>query len=109
VDDTNHVFILNRIDNAFGINRNKNSQKKILLNPLSDISLKSIPIFFAQYNARIASEIENNGAMDTCRIIHQPFKVVLPRIRGKNPVIAIPKKLMNHKVLITFRLALTMN
>ena len=81
----------------------------ILLNLLSGALLKTIPIIFAQYNAPIASKIENNGAMDTCRIIHQPFKVVLPKIRGKNPVIAIPKKLMNHKVLITFRLALTMN
>tara|TARA_B100000953_G_scaffold213127_1_gene176115 strand:- start:369 stop:662 length:294 start_codon:yes stop_codon:yes gene_type:complete len=97
------------MDNAFGINRNKKNQKRILLNLLSGESLKSIPIFFAQYNAPIASKIENNGAMDTCRIIHQRSKVVLPRIRGKNPVIAIPIKLMNHKVLIIFLLELTMN
>ena len=47
--------------------------------------------------------------MDTCRIIHQPFKPVLPRIRGINPVITIPKKLMSHEVLTIFRLGLTIN
>ena len=97
------------MDNAQGINRSKKSQKMDLLNSLLGVSLKSIPIFFAEYIAPIASKIENNGAMDTCRIIHQPFKAVLPKIRGINPVITIPKKLMSHKGLTIFRLCLTMN
>ena len=97
------------MDNAQGINRSKKSQKMDLFNSLLGESLKSIPIIFAEYIAPIASKIENNGAMDTCRIIHQPFKAVLPKIRGINPVITIPKKLMSHKVLTIFRLSLTMN